>query len=85
VTSITGSLGNVLVRPFDIAPGNAAMYYPESNVLVPRVADVQSRTPAYKSFAVRVEADDSPAAPHRSGQDAKTHAVAARQPSMKPC
>jgi hypothetical protein len=28
------------------------MYYPESNVLVPKAADPLSRTPAYKSIAV---------------------------------
>jgi hypothetical protein len=33
------------------------MYYPESNVLVPKAADPLSRTPAYKSVSVTVEAD----------------------------
>jgi hypothetical protein len=33
------------------------MYYPESNVLVPKAADPLSRTPAYKSIAVTIEPD----------------------------
>jgi anaerobic selenocysteine-containing dehydrogenase len=38
----------------DIRPGNLAMYYPEANALVPRRLDPRSRTPAFKSVAVRV-------------------------------
>jgi hypothetical protein len=34
------------------------MYYPESNVLVPKTADPLSRTPAYKRVAVTLETDD---------------------------
>jgi hypothetical protein len=30
------------------------MYYPEANILVPRVADPESGTPAFKSVAVTV-------------------------------
>ena len=30
------------------------MYYPESNVLVPKSADPLSRTPAYKSISVEI-------------------------------
>ena len=39
-----------LVRPFDIRPGNAAMYYPEANVLVPRTVDPYSKTLALGVF-----------------------------------
>ena len=35
------------------------MYYPESNVLVPKAADPLSRTPAYKSIAVTLAPDDA--------------------------
>jgi anaerobic selenocysteine-containing dehydrogenase len=49
-----GALGGQLVRPFDIRPGNAAMYYPEANVLVPRDVDPRSKTPAFKSVLVRI-------------------------------
>jgi len=34
------------------------MYYPESNVLVPTAADPLSRTPAYKSVAVTLAAEE---------------------------
>jgi len=56
VRSETGMMQGILVRPFAIPAGNAAMYYPEANVLVPRRADPASRTPAFKSFIVRIEA-----------------------------
>jgi hypothetical protein len=49
-----------IVSAFDqIRPGSVAMYYPESNVLVPKSADPLSRTPAYKSIAVTIAADDA--------------------------
>jgi molybdopterin-dependent oxidoreductase alpha subunit len=66
VTSAVGAM-SVVARAFDrIKPGNALMYYPEANALVPRLADALSRTPAFKSVAVRVQkkapvAADSPA------------------------
>lgn len=55
VTSATGSL---LVRAaiVDIRPGNLAMYYPEANVLVDRIQDRESLTPAFKSVVVRLSA-----------------------------
>ena len=53
VTSTTGSL-RVIARPFEIARGCAAMYYPEANILVSRALDGSSRTPAFKSVRVRV-------------------------------
>ena len=55
VRSETGEMKNILVREFDILPGNCAMYYPEANVLVPKTADPHSKTPAFKSAIVRVE------------------------------
>lgn len=55
VTSETGSLSDLLVRETDIPPGNAVMYYPEANVLVPRTSDPKSKTPAFKCILVRVE------------------------------
>ncbi len=54
VTSAIGDMGDILVRAFDIRAGNALMYYPEANVLVPRVVDPQSKTPAFKAVAVTV-------------------------------
>lgn len=57
VRSAVGELRGQLVRPFDLRPGNAAMYFPEANVLVPRDVDPRSRTPAFKAVTVVVTAD----------------------------
>ncbi|MBI5092112.1 MAG: FdhF/YdeP family oxidoreductase [Candidatus Hydrogenedentes bacterium] len=54
VRSDTGALRNIRVREIDNRPGNAVMYYPEANVLVPRVLDGASGTPAFKNIMVRV-------------------------------
>ena len=35
VRSAAGVLEPVLARPFDVRVGNAVMYYPEANILVP--------------------------------------------------
>jgi molybdopterin-dependent oxidoreductase alpha subunit len=52
-----GSMHNIRVMSFPaIKPGNAAMYYPECNVLVSRTLDPQSKTPAFKCVIVRMEA-----------------------------
>jgi molybdopterin-dependent oxidoreductase alpha subunit len=53
VRSAAGSM-EVLVREGRLPAGNAAMYYPEANVLVPRTVDAQSRTPAFKNVAVDI-------------------------------
>jgi len=55
IRSQSGQMHDVLARPFDIRAGNAAMYYPEANILVPRAADPLSRTPAFKSVPIVVE------------------------------
>jgi molybdopterin-dependent oxidoreductase alpha subunit len=54
ITAQAGSYGPVRVQPIDIRPGNLAVYFPEANVLVPRRIDTSSRTPVFKSVAVRV-------------------------------
>ena len=56
VRSEVGALTNVLVREYEIHPGNALMYYPEANVIVPRIADQASHTPSFKSTYITVEA-----------------------------
>ena len=56
VTSIAGVMRDIVVREFPIRAGNAAMYFPEANVLVPMTVDPESRTPAYKSVAITVTA-----------------------------
>jgi molybdopterin-dependent oxidoreductase alpha subunit len=45
---------SVLVAFAELPPGNAAMYYPEANSLVPRSIDPESGTPAFKSVVVRI-------------------------------
>ena len=57
VRSETGAMAGILVRSFPIHAGNAAMYCPEANVLVPRHADPESRTPAFKSVQITLTPD----------------------------
>ncbi|MDP6601928.1 MAG: FdhF/YdeP family oxidoreductase [Phycisphaerales bacterium] len=49
----TGSM-EAVAYVFDITPGNAAMYFPECNIIVPRDVDPISRTPAFKGFVASV-------------------------------
>jgi molybdopterin-dependent oxidoreductase alpha subunit len=65
IASAAGEMRGQIVSAFsEIRPGCVAMYYPESNVLVPKAADPLSRTPAYKSIPVTLGPDDAtPAAP----------------------
>ncbi len=52
------SMHGVALHPFEeIRPGNAAMYYPEANVLVSRQLDPASRTPAFKCVVVTLKAE----------------------------
>ncbi|MGQ0626902.1 MAG: FdhF/YdeP family oxidoreductase [Phycisphaerales bacterium] len=56
VSSEVGRMEGMLVRPAEIRAGNAAMYYPEANVLVPDGgADPKSRTPSFKNVLIRIE------------------------------
>ncbi|WP_373652967.1 FdhF/YdeP family oxidoreductase [Schlesneria sp. DSM 10557] len=56
VRSNAGEMVDIIATPFEkIRPGNAAMYYPECNVLVPRTSDPRSRTPAFKSVIISIE------------------------------
>lgn len=59
VRSAAGEMRGVLARSFEIRAGNAAMYYPECNVLVPRDADPESHTPAFKNVAVTIAAESA--------------------------
>jgi anaerobic selenocysteine-containing dehydrogenase len=55
VSSSTGSMRQILARGYqEIRSGSAMMYYPESNVLVPRVVDPKSRTPMFKNILVTI-------------------------------
>ncbi|MCZ6513286.1 MAG: histidine kinase, partial [Nitrospinae bacterium] len=57
VKNSTGALPGQKLVPYPITPGNIMMYFPEANVLVPRTADPQSRTPSFKSIDVTLESD----------------------------
>ncbi len=57
VRSSVGEMLGLRVRDIDIRPGNVAMYLPEANVLVPHEVDPQSKTPAFKSVWLTVEAE----------------------------
>lgn len=59
VRSSAGAMPGIRVRAFDIRAGNALMYFPEANVLVPKTTDPLSKTPAFKSVLVTVSADVS--------------------------
>jgi molybdopterin-dependent oxidoreductase alpha subunit len=50
--SKTGELAHLKIRPFDIARGCLAGYYPEMNVLVSSEVDPRSKTPAFKNTEV---------------------------------
>lgn len=61
VRSVTGTMPGIRIASFEqIRPGNAAMYFPECNVLVPRTSDPRSRTPAFKSIPVTLHATAVP-------------------------
>jgi molybdopterin-dependent oxidoreductase alpha subunit len=55
VRSAVGEMRGIIVREYDIRPGNAAMYYPEANVLVPTTTDPRSKTPAFKCVLISLE------------------------------
>ena len=57
VRSGVGFLSSILVRQFDIRAGNAVMYFPEANVLVPATTDPLSKTPAFKATIITIESD----------------------------
>jgi molybdopterin-dependent oxidoreductase alpha subunit len=54
VRSAAGEMRGILVRELDVRDGNAVMYYPEANVLVPRAVDPASGTPSFKHVAVAI-------------------------------
>lgn len=60
VRSAVGELRWIQVRAYDIRPGNALMYYPEANVLVPADVDPLSKTPAFKSVSIELIAEPQP-------------------------
>ncbi len=73
VRSAVGALSGILVREYDIRAGNALMYYPEANVLVPTTTDPDSKTPAFKCVLVTVE-------PERVSSNGQVETVSGRFP-----
>jgi molybdopterin-dependent oxidoreductase alpha subunit len=59
VRSSVGEMARILVREYDVRAGNALMYYPEANVLVPTTTDPLSKTPAFKCVLITVVPDAS--------------------------
>ena len=55
VKNDTGVMAGQKLQAYPIKPGNIMMYYPESNILVPRQFDPQSKTPSFKSIEVFLE------------------------------
>jgi molybdopterin-dependent oxidoreductase alpha subunit len=55
IRSTAGVMTNIRVSAFDIRAGNALMYFPEANVLVPTTTDPLSKTPAFKAVLITVE------------------------------
>ncbi|MBX7105869.1 MAG: FdhF/YdeP family oxidoreductase [Gemmataceae bacterium] len=55
VRSACGEMHDIVARAYpDVRAGNAVMYAPEANVLVPKQVDPDSKTPAFKAVAVTV-------------------------------
>jgi molybdopterin-dependent oxidoreductase alpha subunit len=73
VRSAVGVLSGILVREYDIRAGNALMYYPEANVLVPTTTDPHSKTPAFKCVLVTLE-------PERASTNGQDESVGIRLP-----
>jgi molybdopterin-dependent oxidoreductase alpha subunit len=69
IRSSAGEMRGILVRPFaDIRAGNALMYYPEANALVPKAVDPDSKTPAFKCVLVTIAPDAVISAPDTAGR-----------------
>ena len=54
--SAYGEMKQVKVFAFNLPRGNVMAYYPEANVLIGTAHDPRSKTPAFKSVAVNIEA-----------------------------
>lgn len=60
VRSPAGVMAKIKVRSFAIKAGNAMMYFPEANVLVPRWVDPVAKTPVFKRVPMRLERHGQP-------------------------
>lgn len=54
LTTATGSMLGLKVKPYPIRQGNLMVYYPEANQLIPRSVDARSKTPGFKSVVVQL-------------------------------
>lgn len=54
ITSAYGDMKQVKVFAFNVPRGNVMAYYPEANILIGTEHDPRSKTPAFKSVAVRI-------------------------------
>ena len=85
VTSMAGAMDNIILWPFpDIRSGNALMYYPEANILVPRSVDPQSKTPAFKNVLITLE-PFSPVVHDRKAQHDIAAAASKSRGTMRAC
>ncbi len=71
VRSDIGEMQGLLVRQTDVRPGNAVMYYPEANEIIPSEVDPRSGTPSFKHTMIRIEAG--------SGRSSRTSADSPRR------
>ena len=55
VKNTTGMMIGQKAVAYPIKEGNIMMYYPESNIPVPRNSDPQSKMPSFKSIEVILE------------------------------
>ena len=55
VKNTTGTMIGQKAVAYPIKEGKIMMYYPDSNILVPRNSDPQSKTPSFKSIEVILE------------------------------
>ncbi|MBI1314866.1 FdhF/YdeP family oxidoreductase [bacterium] len=58
IRSAAGEMRYQLARPFDVRSGNALMYCPEANVLIPHQVDPKSRTPGFKNIRITVAPEE---------------------------
>ena len=56
ISTDTGVMAGLELSAFDVRRGNVLCYYPEANILIPRVTDTRSHTPAFKSVPINIKA-----------------------------
>ena len=86
VQSDSGEMHRVTISAYpEIRQGCVAMYYPESNVLVPKGVDPLSRTPSYKRVAVKIVKDESLGQADNSPKNIPTVRVGTPREKMNQC